>query len=281
MPPTATLPLAAVLTGPQIGELAHILCRLFDLGELRRFALFRLDLNMDEVAPQNATLPVAVESLITLLLRHGRISELLDHATTDRPNDDALHQFVTRMQNGAGAVPVREQVRELVEGIALATKTARDDPAAQARLTAARDRFQFTRTELTRLARYKALHDCLHALQLQLAAVALAARAFPADPASARALAALAEQLQRQAQRARRSTTGLTNGAAELEWVDDFDQALGEVRAALRPATHPLPGDRPAAERLRGAVDALTRLPTQAVRLNEQLVAAATRLGEW
>ena len=35
--------------------------------------------------------------------------------------------------------------------------------------------------ELDRLARYKALHDCLHTLQLQLSAITRAARAFPSE----------------------------------------------------------------------------------------------------
>src|SRR5262249_38820991 len=156
-----------------------------------------------------------------------------------------------RVRGGTDGVATSDQVQEFQAALGAATEIARSDPAAQANLASSKVQFKSVRTELTHFARYKALHDCLHGLQLQLTAVDLAARTFPANPESVRALSALSDQLQRQARRARKCIPGLMTETDEVVWVDEFDQALTSVRAAVRSS---------AAETLTSAINALDRL---------------------
>ena len=85
-------------------------------------------------------------------------------------------------------------------GDAIAT-IAGADALLRERVGASRIVFEMTRSELDQLEKYKALHDCLHSLQLQLTAVVRAARAFPAERTPGRDLAAFLNQLQRVATR--------------------------------------------------------------------------------
>ncbi|WZO98232.1 hypothetical protein EP7_005290 [Isosphaeraceae bacterium EP7] len=260
-----------VLTGRQVGELTHILCQLFNLAELTRLTRTHLELDLEvEIAtPKTGLLEVAY-NLISHLDRHGRVDQFLGAVTAERPLDDGLRQFIGRIRGDAQSPPIEKQISEVNEALEAVAKRAKADPAVQAALGETKAQFKIVRDELTYLARYKALHDCLHTLQMQLTAVSRAAQAFPDDPTAGRDLVAFADQLQRQARRARKAIGGLLSEAEETIWVDEFDQALVAAREAVR-AVDGAP--------LTAAVEALAQLLPQSIRINDQMIGAARRLG--
>ena len=265
---TPTTAVAVLLTGPQIGEAVDIVCKLFLLEELKQLVRTRLDFDMFvEAASARDPLRTIADDLITYLNRHGRVGEFLDDASEARPRDESLRQFLARVHNTPGATSAGEQVQAFEMAIGTVTTIARADPKT---VGMSKVRFEVVRTELDRLARYKALHDCLHTLQLQLSAITRASRTFPAEPAAGLELKAYLDLLVRQAQRARKDTTGLLTEADEVAWVDDFDTALVSAREAVRTAT---------AAQLAVAVAALGRLWPEAVRINGEMIGAARRLG--
>jgi hypothetical protein len=267
MTPPATA-VAVLLTGPQIGEVVDIVCKLFVVAELKRLVREKLDFDMFvEVASEKDPLRTIADDLITYLNRCGRVGEFLDYASQERPRDERLRQFLARVHNTPGATSAGEQVQAFETAIGAVTTIARADPRT---VGMSKVRFEVVRAELDRLARYKALHDCLHTLQLQLSAITRASRTFPAEPAAGLELKAYLDLLVRQAQRARKDTAGLLTESDEVAWVDDFDASLRSAREAVRTTS---------AVQLAAAVAALDRLWPEAVRINAEMIGAARRLG--
>ena len=266
--PTAT---AVRLTGPQIGECAHILSELFTVEQLKQLTLTKLNLDMFATAAseRDPRQTIAI-NLVAYLNRDGRVAEFLEAAAEARPRDEALRLFRDRAMSGAAVPSPSGPARAVAAALGAAADAVRDDPELREMVGVGKAEFLTTREELDRLARYKALHDCLHTLQLQLSAIVRASRAFPTDPAAGRELVDYVRQLQRQAKRARQKTDGLLTVEAEMLWVDDFDGALCRARQAV---------DAAVAADMAAAVEALSRLLPEAVRINSELINAAHRLG--
>jgi hypothetical protein len=261
---------AVFLTGPQIGEAVHIVCKLYDKSELKELVRTKLDFDLfAEAASENDPLQTIAYDLLGYINRHGLVHEFLEALCGSRPRDDGLGQFASRVQGTPGAASAVEQVGAFETAIRTAADTAKADSKFREMVGMSKVRFEVVRAELDRLARYKALHDCLHTLQLQLSAITRAARAFPAEPAAGRDLVTYVDQLARQAQRARKNTSGLLTEADEVAWIDDFDSALAAAQAAVRAL---------AAAPLAAAVEALGRLVPEAVRINGEMIGAARRL---
>jgi Effector-associated domain 1 len=267
MPPTTV---NVLLTGPQIGELTHILCEVFDKPELNRLVRTRLDLDLfADVASEQEPLKTVAFELVTYLNRHRRVEEILTAAAMDRPRDEALRLFVTRTLSGETAPP-SEPTQAVVDALGAATEAAQDDLGLREMIGEGKTELLTTRKELDRLARYKALHDCLHTVQLQLSAIVRTAKAISSDPSAGRELLNYVRLLQRQARRARQKTDGLLTAEDELAWVGEFDGALAQAKKAVEAAV---------TAELGAAVEALGRLLPEAVRINGELINAARRLG--
>jgi hypothetical protein len=268
MPVTTTN--SVPLTGPQIGEAVHIVCKLLDKAELKQLVLTKLNFDLfGEAASEKDPFQTIAYDLLAYVNRHGLVGDFLDALSASRPRDEGLRQFASRVQGAPGAACAGEQVGAFGTAIEAVTANAKADPKFLQVVGMSKARFEVVREELDRLARYKGLHDCLHTLQLQLSAITRASRAFPAEPAAGRELIAYIDQLLRQARRARKNTTGLLTEGDELAWVDDFDKALGAAREAVQ---------RVAGAPLAAAVEALGRLLPEAVRINGEMIGAARRL---
>jgi hypothetical protein len=270
--PTVTV--AVILNGPQVGALVHIVCKLFTQDELKRFVRIRLGFDLFvEAASDRDPLRTIADDLVAYLERQGRVADFLDALALERPQSQELRLFLAGVRSEPGAAAVGDQVQAFRTAIGTAAEAARADVQVQVQLGVGKVRFQAVRRELDRLARYKALHDSLHTLHLQLSAITRATQAFPTDPAAGRDLVAYVDQLQRQARRARNSAETLPTEGDEVAWVDEFDQALAAARANARAA------DRAAAVApLTAAVAALGRLLPEAVRINGEMIGAARHL---
>jgi hypothetical protein len=270
MPALVTTTQAAFLTGPQIGEAVHLVCKLFNKAELKELVRIQLDFDLFvEAASENDPLQTIAYDLLGYLNRHGLVHKFVEALCTSRPRDDGLRQFAFRVTGTPGTATPGEQVTAFETAILTVTDSVKADSQFRELVGIGKVRFEVVRAELDRLARYKALHDCLHTLQLQLSAITRASRVFPSEPAAGTDLITYIDQLARQAKRARKNTTGLLTEADELAWVDDFDKAIEAAQHAVRSV---------AAAPLATAVEALGRLLPEAVRINGEMIGAARRL---
>jgi hypothetical protein len=261
---------SVTLTGPQIGEAVHLVCKLFDKAELKQLVKVKLEFDLFvEAATENDRLENIAYDLMVYLNRHGLVHEFLEAVATERPKDEGLRQFVLRAEGTAPTVSPKEQIGAFESAIQTVAKQARADSKFRELVGMGKVRFELVRDELDRLARYKALHDCLHNLQLMLSAITRAGRAFPADRTAGRDLLTYVDQLAREATRARKSTSGLLTEPDELVWVEDFDRALVAIPTAVK-------SNPPAS--VADAVDALGRLLPEAARINGEMIGAARRL---
>src|SRR4051812_19912824 len=97
---TSATAVAVLLTGSQIGEAVDIVCKLFDLDELKRLVLTKLDFDMFvEAASPKEPLRKNADDLITYLNQRSRVGEFLDHASRERPQEERLRQFLARVHN--------------------------------------------------------------------------------------------------------------------------------------------------------------------------------------
>jgi hypothetical protein len=258
------------LTGPQIGEAVHLACKLFNKAEIKELCLVKLNVDLfAEAAAETAPLETIAYDLLGYVNRHGLVRDLLEALGNARPNDPGLRQLILRVEGTPDAATAGEQVGAFETALRVVTATAKTDSKFRETIGMSKVRFEVVRSELDRLARYKELHDCLHTLQMQLPAINRAARSFPAEPVAGKELTLYVDQLARQARRARKSSAGLLTEAKELAWIEDFDQALAAAQVAIRSA---------AAAPLGEAVDTLSRLLPEAVRINEKMNGAACRL---
>jgi hypothetical protein len=251
--------------------LVHIVSKLFSKSELQQLVFTKLEFDLFDVAASGTDpLQSITYDLCGYLNRHGFATEFLNAICEARPRDEGLLQFASRVRGIPGVTSFAEQVGAFGTAIQTVTAIAQSDPKIRETVGISKAQFKVVRAELDRLARYKSLHDCLHTLELQLSAIARAARAFPVDAAAGRDLIRFVDELTRRARRARKNTTGLFTEAEEIAWVDEFDQALGAAREAIRALS---------AAPLVEAVEALGRLLPEASRINVEMIGAASRLG--
>jgi hypothetical protein len=259
---------AVTLTGQQIGEAVHFICKLFTVNELKQLLLVKLELDLfAKVGSPTAPLEVIAYDLIPYLLRQGLAGEFLDAVAAARPKDASLQLFVARVKGGGATTP-GDQAEAFRSAIGAVTEAVKADPLASQTVGASKARFELTRDELNRLERYKSLHDCLHTVQFQLAAMTRAARVFPADTSAGSELTRNCDQLDRLARRARLKAAGLLTEADEVVWIDDFDKARKSAREAVKTSGS-----------LADAITALAMLLPEAVRINGEMINAARRLG--
>jgi Effector-associated domain 1 len=252
-----------MLNGSQIGEVVDILSELFAPDELRQVLRVRLNLDI-RVAFTSESDPgrKAAFEVVEGLDRDDRIPELLDAVQAERPRSERLKRFIAAVRSSVDAGHAAEAVASLAGRL-------RADPRLRGDAVQFRANFRATRDEIGLLGRYKQLHDCLHLVQLRQWAVTRAAGAFPTDPSAAFELGRYVGELREAARAAREQAAGLPTAAEELDWVDEFDQALDAARDAVRDRSH---------ERLSDAVERLERLQQAAVGVNRSLIEAARRL---
>lgn len=259
------------LNGPQIGEFVSILLDAFDQDELEQAVRFRLNLVVaNEFPTVDKGLKAVAYALVSGLNRRDRVGELLDAVAQERPHNEALPQFVARV--GSGASTAERQAGVVGEAIKAAATLANADGSVQSRLAPLKPWLEVTREELDRLDRYKALHDCLHTLQLQLPALNRAARDFPRDAAARVELRSYGEQFRRLAAEAARNVNrppDLPSQEDEQAWLADFESGLLAYRDALA---------GPRSDPLEGAARALGRLTNEAERINRELTRSAKNL---
>jgi hypothetical protein len=150
---------------------------------------------------------------------------------------------------------VRDDVAEILpEAVKLAPETEKHvadvlegvrGVHAQLKITAVRERIlrsfdDLSRTvvELDLLDRYKALHDCLHNLQIKhFRVVANAAKRLQDDPNASETLSEYLYHVQIQASYARTAAQGLPDTPGErnaaMGWIDALDSIISDLHSAL------------------------------------------------
>src|SRR5262249_6930950 len=111
MPALVTTTQAAFLTGPQIGEAVHLVCKLFNKAELKELVRIQLDFDLFvEAASENDPLQTIAYDLLGYLNRHGLVHKFVEALCTSRPRDDGLRQFAFRVTGTPGTATPGEQV---------------------------------------------------------------------------------------------------------------------------------------------------------------------------
>jgi hypothetical protein len=256
------------LTGPQVGELVHILSEGFVLNELVQLVHVTLDFELQQEINVAQSFKDTAYELVTWLIRHDEVDRFLQALHEARPQNLALKRFLFRVQGGQESF-TGSQADAVGDAIGAVAHFVQSDPTVRQTVGQSRTLFVHTRDELGRVARYKGLHDCLHMVQLQLTAITRAVAGFPQDESSRSDLQGYLRELRRHALRARKNAAGLLSEADELVWIGDFDGALDLAQGGI---------DGEVAQPIVRAVAALGHLMTEMEHVNRDMTAAARRL---
>lgn len=229
------------LTGEQVDDLRKLLCSAFTARELEQLVRTTLgDRLYEEYAPQGLSGKDLCFELIEALERRGTTVVLLRGVLKARSARADVRETLARVCPEAlrPAPDPRDQLREVVGGVD-AAKTRLADPAVAAMIVGYRPALERTVAEIDLLARYKALHDCLHMVQLKhYRQVSEAARRFRADPLAFGTLDGYLAELRVIADEARSAAEGLPAASGgrrqeELAWVQELEAVVAGLRAAL------------------------------------------------
>ncbi len=156
-----------------------------------------------------------------------------------RPDDARAKDIIGRILPEALAAPpgTATQVEAACRGVE-AIHAHLGNAAVRDRIVTSQDDLKRVARDLDLLARYKALHDSLHMLQIKhLRPLASAARQLGTDPSASDILGEYVDQLRIQSLNARTAACGLpdTPGERDVEmgWVVALDAVIDGFRTAL------------------------------------------------
>jgi hypothetical protein len=260
------------LSGAQFEQLRDALCDAFDLNSLAEMVRFRLGERLDHiVAVSNTTMQKITSDLIGVFEQRGTTDELIRAAYKTRPKNPKLLKYCQQHAQFVFEPPKlpEEAVKSVGAGlIALAGVIERLGPGRVLQIIQGfRYDFQVTRDRITKLAKYKALHDCLHELDFQYYRELESAVAnFRKDDTYAEQLDAYTSDLSHKVQQARENAEGLPSCQVEIGWIKQFDQAVAVLRQAL---------DGPDDVPTQGALQMLKYVLPEAARINGLLASIA------
>ena len=148
-----------------------------------------------------------------------------------------------------------------------------DEPVIRETLGRFRDAFESASAQITRLKKYKSLHDGLHHLQAAIDAIDDALERSKTSHAAARTLAKCAVDLKHVARRAREQIPGLPNPLVEQGWIEKLETYVGDMQRATKPGATATDLDRLTETSVR-----LRHLLGQAPRINQALINCAASL---
>jgi hypothetical protein len=265
----------AVLTPQQAEQLSNALVNAFDPTTLPW--LVRLSLGSQLYVNVTVQQPFAgvVADLLGWLERQGpgALEALLRGAVAARPNKEQLREFCRQyFPNVLTARDTSSLVHSFNLGVQLLIEM-QDQPAVRETVGAFRADLATTGKQIVILKKYKALHDGLHELQIDLDAIEDALERFKTNIGAIRSLRMYAIALQRYADTSRAQASGLATEAEEIDWIDNFDSCIRDINSAAKPNAKP--EDRAMID---GVLDRLKNLLPNARRINSLLVNAASTL---
>jgi hypothetical protein len=177
-----------------------------------------------------------VSQLLTKTEQRGSTVKLFAGVIKRRP--DLTDMIAKILPEAAAAAPkTAEQVAEVLDGVS-GVHARLESAAVRKRILKSFDDLERVVIDLDLLARYKALHDCLHDLQVKhLRQVTTDAKRLREDPLANDNLSEYLHQLQIQASRARTAAEGLPDTPGErdvqMRWISALDAIINDLRAAL------------------------------------------------
>lgn len=231
-----------------------------------------------EYASPKTPLRRAVEDALRQLVVDRKERWLLTHIMIHEMAGPSLLRLIVKDCPEALLPPpnVDQQVarvmRQLVLVTAAVSAAAAADPWLKDQLHQSRDKFGDISRQISALAAYKGLHECLHALDLKLTFLAVLDR--NTAEAGTGALDGRPAQLQNACleARARAAPLGSNSAESQLEfaWIDELEKLVGQYGTALGAR------DAAAAASLMSDVQRLVRL--QLSRLNARIFETACKL---
>jgi hypothetical protein len=264
-----------ILSPAQAAELSNALVDAFNPATLSWVVRVSLGLQLYVITSEQQPLPDVVAKLLEWVENRGpgTLEALLRGAATARPANEKLRGFCQRnFPNALTALDSGNLVRSFNVGLQLLFDL-RDQPAVRQTVGAFRADLVTTSQQIVILKKYKALHDGLHDLQMDLDAIEDALDQFRANPGNVRTLRMYALAIKRYADAARAQTTDLPTQGEENDWIDDFDTCIRDINDATTPTAKP--EDR---AKIGNVLDRLKEILGNARRINSLLVAAAAGL---
>ena len=277
------------LTPEQMEQLRELLVAAFadNLNGLRRIVRFSLGAEAARsVTPVNDVTEFVSTLLPTLAQQGpGMISVLLRAVITGRPEDQNLRTFAQQVSQRVppyALQPLSDDPdvqeahdSELIDRITFALidlNRRRQVQDLQHIMASYRPDFEKTRQQIGILAKYKELHNCLHAVQERLDGITNNVERLRSGDNVLLYLKADAALLRDQVRKARNQVTGLPTAEDEQDWIDKLEACAADMKAASV-ATSVID------ENVLGVPDRLAHLLPNASRINKELVGAAKDVG--
>jgi hypothetical protein len=227
------------LSSQQFEQLSEVLVTKFDDKgvELDQVVKFNLGTGLFvDYAGHGSPFRIVVHQLLQKTEKRGSTAKLFAGVIRFRPDiRDAVAHI---LPEAAEAAPVTARhVADVLEGVR-EVQARLDIDAVRERILHSSGDLQRVVIDLDLLARYKALHDCLHNLQLKhYRVVASAARRLKEDPSAKDTLGEYLHQIRIQCSNARTAALGLPNTPGErdveMEWISALETLNRELHAAL------------------------------------------------
>jgi hypothetical protein len=260
------------LMGESLEKFQDALCDAFDSDTLEQMVLIRLGKVLYGIVAKGPLETVAFK-LIERARQEGWTEALIRGAYVTRPNNPKIQAFCKAyFPQAEVSLDPATQVRVVRDGLnALCQIIAQmGDPSVRGTVGRFRADFETTREKIGTLAKYKALHDHLHVVQIQfLGQIVDAAALFRQSAAQFKSLVRYAVQIHGCAARARKGALGLPSYPREASWTDDLDRAGKQIEEALNGTD-----DAP----LQKAIVTLRGVLAEAPRINSLLTVTAEDL---
>lgn len=241
------------------------------LEQVVRYSLGGMELYTDFTYEKQRFRDV-VADLTKRLEKDGITVQLARRVVNDCPEmRDAIGAILPEaLQQAPEAVSEIAAVSKAIDLVRMRLK----DHAVSAEVALSRNNLERLRADLNLLRCYKALHECLHSIQLQqLQLIIKAARTFVTDENSYGELSLYETQLQMQAMKARKALKDLPDWpdekASEIGWVDALDATVKGFQRAL--------DTRDAQEAAKSVYQLKSILRKHPARLDEMMVVTARR----
>ena len=262
-----------VLTPDQFEQLQGVLTDAFDKRGIAELVRTKLGDRLDKLVDPDQPTPDIVFDLLTWIDKRDMptLEVLLQGAIGVKPENGALRAFCEHVAPGA-LKPFDSQVfvKNLTSGLDILIEM-KDESAVRQAVGQVRAELEDTNKQIDILKKYKELHDCLHELEVRLAAIADAVVRAKEAPAR-RSLGIYARDLRWLGERARAALLNLPSRQMEEIWVPDLGACAEDIERArastIENAQDPL-SDVP---------NKLRRLLTEATRINGFLAQLAGQL---
>ena len=227
------------LDGAAIGILRDLIVEAFDNADLEQLVRTKLNIGLYDEVAKNQPLRKLVFDLLEVLERRGTTRFLLRATWDARPFNDHFRNGIERLFPGVRETPPSpaEEANMVADGLR-SLKDQLGNPAVYTVVSSYRDDLSRLMDEIDVLANYKALHDYLQRIQLQLYPHMVdRVKRFSTDLSAGQELEYHIATLKEICKGAREKAEALPNTAAvqaeQLQWVVILEAAAAELRQTV------------------------------------------------